>query len=34
MILYHGSTEKVEVPEIREGRSTMDFGAGFYTTSS
>lgn len=34
MILYHGSAEKVEAPEIREGRSTMDFGAGFYTTSS
>lgn len=34
MILYHGSTELVEKPEIRIGVSFLDFGAGFYTTTS
>lgn len=34
MILYHGSTEIVRVPEIRKRENCLDFGAGFYTTSS
>ena len=34
MILYHGSTVRVEMPELRGGVSLLDFGAGFYTTSS
>ena len=34
MILYHGSTDLVENPEIRKGPVFLDFGAGFYTTTS
>ena len=34
MILYHGSTDLVEVPEIRKSEAYLDFGFGFYTTSS
>lgn len=34
MKLYHGSLEIVEKPEIREPNRTLDFGAGFYLTSS
>ena len=34
MILYHGSTELVDVPEIRKGDVYLDFGVGFYTTTS
>ncbi len=37
MILYHGSTELVERPEIRKKKKEdnyLDFGAGFYTTTS
>lgn len=34
MILYHGSTELVEKPEIRKSDSFLDFGIGFYTTTS
>lgn len=34
MKLYHGSIEKVEAPEIREPNRTLDYGAGFYLTSS
>ncbi len=34
MIIYHGSTELVEKPEIRISESFLDFGAGFYTTTS
>jgi len=32
MILYHGSGETVEFPEIRRGRFTKDFSWGFYCT--
>lgn len=32
MKLYHGSTVKVEYPEIRLGRKNLDFGQGFYMT--
>jgi len=34
MILYHGSITAVENPEIRAGKTHLDFGAGFYTTTS
>ena len=34
MILYHGSIELVEKPEIRKGDVYLDFGVGFYTTTS
>lgn len=34
MIVYHGSTVLVDAPEIRQGDSFLDFGTGFYTTSS
>ena len=34
MIIYHGSIDKVEVPEIRESNRTLDYGRGFYTTTS
>lgn len=34
MILYHGSLEIVDQPEIREPSRTLDYGAGFYLTSS
>jgi len=34
MILYHGSTDLVDEPEIRKGDVFLDFGAGFYTTTS
>ena len=34
MILYHGSLEQVICPEIREPNRTLDYGSGFYTTTS
>lgn len=34
MILYHGSTDLVDKPEIRKGEVFLDFGVGFYTTTS
>lgn len=34
MILYHGSTDLVNKPEIRKGEMYLDFGIGFYTTTS
>ena len=34
MILYHGSTDIVERPEIRKGEVYLDFGVGFYLTAS
>lgn len=32
--LYHGSSHIIELPEIREPNRTLDFGKGFYVTSS
>jgi hypothetical protein len=32
--LYHGGTEIIQHPEIREPNRTLDFGRGFYLTSS
>lgn len=34
MKLYHGSLEIVQVPEIRKANRTLDYGSGFYTTTS
>ena len=34
MILYHGSTDLVNKPEIRESDVYLDFGVGLYTTTS
>ena len=34
MILYHGSIDIVAKPEIRKGEVFLDFGRGFYTTTS
>lgn len=34
MILYHGSLEIVEQPRILEANRPLDFGRGFYTTTS
>lgn len=34
MKLYHGSIDCVESPEIRIPNRTLDYGAGFYLTSS
>ena len=34
MLLYQGSTDLVDKPEIRISDVYLDFGIGFYTTSS
>lgn len=34
MIIYHGSTVIVDKPEIRKSETFLDFGTGFYTTTS
>lgn len=34
MILYHGSIVVVEKPAILKANRTLDFGNGFYTTTS
>lgn len=34
MKLYHGSLEIVDHPEIREATRTLDYGNGFYATTS
>ena len=34
MKLYHGSNIEVRIPEIRKNLRALDFGAGFYVTSS
>ena len=34
MILYHGSIELVDKPKIRTRDTFLDFGSGFYTTTS
>ena len=34
MILYHGSNIEVNIPRILDRLRALDFGAGFYTTSS
>lgn len=32
MILFHGSTQRVENPLVGIGRDDLDFGRGFYLT--
>lgn len=32
--IYHGSIEVVESPEIRQPNRSLDYGSGFYTTTS
>lgn len=32
--IYHGSIEEVKNPEIREPNRSLDYGSGFYTTTS
>ena len=32
--VYHGSLERMETPEIRPSNRTLDYGSGFYTTTS
>jgi len=34
MTLYHGSDQIIKIPEIRPSIRTLDFGAGFYTTTN
>lgn len=34
MKLYHGSLDIVSIPEIRNTNRTLDYGTGFYTTTS
>ena len=34
MKVYHGSTVVVDHPEIRQSENFLDFGTGFYTTTS
>lgn len=34
MKIYHGSIEIVDKPEIRKPNRTLDYGAGFYATTS
>lgn len=34
IILYHGGSDIIKAPEIRVPERTLDFGVGFYTTSS
>lgn len=34
MKVYHGSLEVVETPEIRTANRTLDYGKGFYATTS
>lgn len=33
MIVFHGSTEVVEKPDIRHSYRRLDFGIGFYVTT-
>ena len=32
--VYHGSIEEVRNPEIRQPNRSLDYGSGFYTTTS
>lgn len=34
MKIYHGGLEIVKIPEIRKPNRTLDYGSGFYTTTS
>ena len=32
--VYHGSVEEVRNPEMRQPNRSLDYGSGFYTTTS
>lgn len=32
--VYHGSIEEVKSPEIRQPNRSLDYGSGFYTTTT
>ena len=34
MEIYHGSLEIISTPEVRISNRTLDYGNGFYTTTS
>lgn len=34
MKLYHGGLQIIQTPEIRQSNRTLDYGCGFYTTTS
>lgn len=33
MIVYHGTTEIIETPDIKYSKKYLDFGRGFYLTT-
>lgn len=33
MIVYHGSTDCIEKPDVIHSKKYLDFGAGFYVTT-
>ena len=33
MIVYHGSSEKIEKPDVKFSKQYLDFGKGFYVTT-
>lgn len=33
MIVYHGTTEIIKVPDIKHSKRYLDFGKGFYLTT-
>ena len=33
LIVYHGGTERIEMPVCKFGRKNLDFGHGFYVTN-
>lgn len=33
MIVYHGSTPKIEKPDVTYSKLNLDFGKGFYVTT-
>ena len=33
MIVYHGTTDIIEVPDVQYSKKYLDFGKGFYLTT-
>ncbi|MBQ8821980.1 MAG: DUF3990 domain-containing protein [Lachnospiraceae bacterium] len=33
MVVYHGTTERVEMPDVKHSKKYLDFGRGFYLTT-
>lgn len=33
MIVYHGTTETIEIPDVKHSKKYLDFGKGFYLTT-